>query len=145
MAEFPTLVDPPIEQLLDAVGGSKFTLVAVASVRARAITNYFNGLGRGDGKIEPPQVTIDSNKSLSFAQSDFVRTICTHSRTRGNDVNSISSDLRIPSSIISVHKSGSSPLKSSDSDTTLSASRTTRSTSTTCARFTVPSDTRARH
>jgi len=71
MAEFPTLVDPPIEQLLDAVGGSKFTLVAVASVRARAITNYFNGLGRGDGKIEPPQVTIDSNKSLSFALEEL--------------------------------------------------------------------------
>jgi DNA-directed RNA polymerase omega subunit len=67
MAEYPTLVDPPIEELLSAVGGSKFSLVAVAAVRARAITNYFNGLGRGDGKIEPPQVSIKSNKSLSFA------------------------------------------------------------------------------
>ena len=67
MAEYPTLVDPPIEDLLSAVGGSKFSLVAVAAVRARAITNYFNGLGRGDGKIEPPQVSIKSNKSLSFA------------------------------------------------------------------------------
>ncbi len=67
MAEYPTLVDPPIEDLLAAVGNSKFSLVAVAAVRARAITNYFNGLGRGDGKIEPPQVTIKSNKSLSFA------------------------------------------------------------------------------
>jgi DNA-directed RNA polymerase omega subunit len=72
MAEYPTLVDPPIEELLSAVGNSKFTLVAVASVRARAITNYFNGLGRGDGKIEPPQVSIESNKSLSFAFEEIV-------------------------------------------------------------------------
>ena len=71
MAEYPTLVDPPIENLLGAVGNSKFTLVAVASVRARAITNYFNGLGRGDCKIEPPQVTIKSNKSLSFALEEL--------------------------------------------------------------------------
>jgi DNA-directed RNA polymerase omega subunit len=72
MAEYPTLVDPPIEELLHAVGNSKFTLVSVASVRARAITNYFNGMGRGDGKIEPPQVSIQSNKSLSFAFEELV-------------------------------------------------------------------------
>jgi len=71
MAEYPTLVDPPIEDLLAAVGNSKFSLVAVAAVRALAITNYFNGLGRGDGKIEPPQVTIKSNKSLSFALEEL--------------------------------------------------------------------------
>jgi len=72
MAEYPTLVDPPIEELLHAVGDSKFSLVAVASVRARAITNYFNGLGRGEGKIVPPQVNIDSNKSLSFAFQEII-------------------------------------------------------------------------
>ena len=37
MAERPTLVDPPIEELLDKVGDSKFTLVAVSALRARQI------------------------------------------------------------------------------------------------------------
>ena len=37
MAERPTLVDPPIETLLNKVGDSKFTLVAVSAIRARDV------------------------------------------------------------------------------------------------------------
>ena len=63
----PTLVDPPIEPMLEACEGSKFTLVRVASMRAREINSYWNGLGRGEGSIIPPQVNSNSNKSLTMA------------------------------------------------------------------------------
>jgi len=71
MAERPTLVDPPIEQLLEKVDGSKFTLVAVAAIRAREINEYYNGLGAGHGALIPPQVTSLSNKSLSLALDEL--------------------------------------------------------------------------
>jgi len=61
-----TLMDPPIEQLLDKVD-SKFTLVALASLRARQINAYYNSLGEGLGRIVPPQVTSVSGKPLSIA------------------------------------------------------------------------------
>ena len=71
MAERPTLVDPPIEDLLAKVGGSKFTLVAVSAIRAREINEYYNGLGSGHGALIPPQVTSHSNKSLSLALEEL--------------------------------------------------------------------------
>jgi DNA-directed RNA polymerase subunit omega len=71
MAERPTLVDPPIETLLAKVGDSRFTLVAVASIRAREINEYYNGLGQGHGQLIPPQVTSLSNKSLSIAMEEL--------------------------------------------------------------------------
>ncbi len=71
MAERPTLVDPPIEVLLDKVGESKFTLVAVSAIRAREINEYYNGLGSGHGALIPPQVTSLSNKSLSLAMEEL--------------------------------------------------------------------------
>ena len=71
MAERPTLVDPPIEVLLDMVGRSRFTLVAVSSIRAREINEYYNGLGAGHGAIIPPQVSSLSNKSLSLAMEEL--------------------------------------------------------------------------
>ena len=61
-----TLMDPPIEELLGRVD-SKFTLVAVASLRARQINAYYNSLGEGLGRIVPPQVTSVSGKPLSIA------------------------------------------------------------------------------
>lgn len=70
-AERPTLVDPPIEPLLAAAEGSKFTLVAVASMRAREINEYYNGLGQGHGALIPPQVNSLSNKSLSLALEEL--------------------------------------------------------------------------
>ncbi len=61
-----TLMDPPVEVLLDAVD-SKFTLVALASRRARQINSYYNQLGEGMGMVAPPQVTSVSGKPLTIA------------------------------------------------------------------------------
>ena len=61
-----TLMDPPIEQLLDKVD-SKFTLVVLASLRARQINAYYNSLGEGLGRVIPPQVTSVSGKPISIA------------------------------------------------------------------------------
>src|ERR1700685_2841896 len=61
-----TMIDPPIEDLLDKVD-SKFTLVTLSSKRARQINSYFNQLGEGLGAIVPPQVTSVSRKPLSIA------------------------------------------------------------------------------
>ncbi len=71
MADRPSLVDPPIEELLAKVGDSKFTLVAVSAIRAREINDYYNGLGAGRGTVIPPQVTSLSNKSLSLALEEL--------------------------------------------------------------------------
>ena len=60
------LMEPRMEGLLDRVG-SKFTLVTLASMRAREINDYYNQLGEGLGRIVPPQVTSVSRKPLSIA------------------------------------------------------------------------------
>ena len=44
-----TMMNPPIEELLDTVD-SKFSLVTLAARRARQINSYFNQLG--DGVVE---------------------------------------------------------------------------------------------
>jgi DNA-directed RNA polymerase subunit omega len=61
-----TLMDPPIEDLLDKVD-SKFTLVALSAKRARQINSYYNQLGEGLGVVVPPQVTSVSGKPLTIA------------------------------------------------------------------------------
>src|SRR5438105_15483521 len=61
-----SLMEPRMEQLLDRVE-SKFTLVTLASKRAREINDYYNQLGEGLGRIVPPQVTSVSRKPLSIA------------------------------------------------------------------------------
>ena len=61
-----TMINPPIEQLLDTVD-SKFTLVTLAARRARNINSYFNQLGDGLGHMVPPQVSSTSRKPLSIA------------------------------------------------------------------------------
>jgi DNA-directed RNA polymerase subunit omega len=61
-----TLMDPPVEDLLDKVD-SKFTLVALASRRARQVNSYYNSLGEGIGVVVPPQVASLSGKPLSIA------------------------------------------------------------------------------
>ena len=61
-----TLMDPPIEGLLDQAD-SKFTLVALASRRARQVNSYYNSLGEGLGVVVPPQVATASGKPLSIA------------------------------------------------------------------------------
>lgn len=62
----PTMMDPPIERLLDKVD-SKFTLVTLAARRGRQINAYFNQLGEGLGALIPPQVASVSRKPLSIA------------------------------------------------------------------------------
>ncbi len=62
----PTMMDPPVERLLDKVD-SKFTLVTLAAKRGRQINAYFNQLGEGLGSIVPPQVASVSRKPLSIA------------------------------------------------------------------------------
>jgi DNA-directed RNA polymerase subunit omega len=64
------LMEPRMEELLDRVG-SKFTLVTLASMRAREINDYYNQLGEGLGKIVPPQVTSVSRKPLSIALEEI--------------------------------------------------------------------------
>jgi DNA-directed RNA polymerase subunit omega len=61
-----SLMDPRLEQLMGQVD-SKFTLVTLASMRAREINDYYNQLGEGLGRIVPPQVTSVSRKPLSIA------------------------------------------------------------------------------
>ena len=61
-----TMIDPPIEALLDKVD-SKFTLVTLAARRARNINSYFNQLGDGLGHMIPPQVSSVARKPLSIS------------------------------------------------------------------------------
>ena len=64
------LMEPRMELLLDRVG-SKFTLVTLASMRAREINEY-NRAGAEDlGKIVPPQVILPSSKPLSLALEEI--------------------------------------------------------------------------
>ncbi len=67
----PTMMDPPIEALLDKVD-SRFTLVTVSARRGRQINSYFNQLGEGLGAIIPPQVASVSRKPLSIALEEIV-------------------------------------------------------------------------
>ena len=60
-----TMINPPIEDLLDKVD-SKFTLVTLAARRARNINSYFNQLGDGLGGMIPPQVSSTARKPLSI-------------------------------------------------------------------------------
>jgi DNA-directed RNA polymerase subunit omega len=74
-----TLMDPPIEELLDKVD-SKFTLVALASRRARQVNSYYNSLGEGLGVVVPPQVASASGKPLSIAFEEISEGKATFSR-----------------------------------------------------------------
>src|SRR5213083_2466031 len=66
----PTMMEPPVEELLDQVD-SKFTLVSLAAMRGRQINSYFNQLGEGLGTIVPPQVTSVSRKPLSISLEEI--------------------------------------------------------------------------
>lgn len=65
-----TMIDPPIESLLDKVD-SKFTLVTLAAKRGRQVNSYFSQLGEGLGAIVPPQVTSVARKPLSIALEEI--------------------------------------------------------------------------
>jgi DNA-directed RNA polymerase subunit omega len=60
-----TMMNPPIEELLDRVD-SKFSLVTLAARRARQINSYFSQLGDGLGHMVPPQVSSVARKPLSI-------------------------------------------------------------------------------
>lgn len=64
------MIDPPIERVLDKTQ-SRFTLVVLASRRARQINAYFNQLGEGLGSYVPPQVHSLSRKPLSIALEEI--------------------------------------------------------------------------
>src|SRR5580700_2336068 len=66
----PTMMDPPIERLLEKVD-SKYTLVTLAAKRGREVNSYFNQLGEGLGSIVPPQVTSISRKPLSISLEEI--------------------------------------------------------------------------
>lgn len=67
-----SMINPPIEALLARVD-SKFSLVTVASKRARQINQYFNELGTQSlGGLVPPQVSSVSRKPLSIALEEIV-------------------------------------------------------------------------
>ncbi len=74
-----TLMDPPIEDLLDKVV-SKFTLVALGSARARQVNSYYNSLGEGLGKVVPPQVASVSGKPVSIAFEEIAAGKATYTR-----------------------------------------------------------------
>jgi DNA-directed RNA polymerase subunit omega len=69
MERRPTMMDPPVEDLLARVD-SKFTLVTLAAMRGRQINSYYNQLGEGLGTIVPPQVASVSRKPLSIAMEE---------------------------------------------------------------------------
>src|ERR1700722_10831468 len=74
-----TLMDPPIEELLDKVD-SKFTLVALGSARARQVNSYYNSLSEGLGKVVPPQVASVSGKPVSIAFEEIAAGKATYTR-----------------------------------------------------------------
>ena len=65
-----SLTEPRIERLLERVD-SRFTLVILASMRARQINDYYLELGEGIGRIVPPQVTSVSRKPLTIALEEI--------------------------------------------------------------------------
>ena len=75
----PTMMEPPVEDLLDKVD-SKFTLVSLAAMRGRQINSYFNQLGEGLGTIVPPQVTSVSRKPLSISLEEIAAGKITYHR-----------------------------------------------------------------
>ncbi len=81
----PTLMDPPVEDLLDKVD-SKFTLVALSAKRARQINSYYNQLGEGLGFVVPPQVTSVSGKPLTIAFEEVAAGKATYHRVDPTEV-----------------------------------------------------------
>lgn len=67
-----SMINPRIEELLSKVD-SKFTLVTLASLRARQINAYFGQLGEGIGSNVPPQVTSVARKPLSIAFEEIAQ------------------------------------------------------------------------
>ena len=74
-----TMMNPALEELLGRVD-SKFTLVTLASRRARQVNAYFNQLGEGLGAIVPPQIASTARKPLSIAFEEIAADKITYER-----------------------------------------------------------------
>ncbi len=68
----PTMMDPPVEELLAKVD-SKFTLIVLSSMRGRDINSYYSQISEGLGSIIPPQVAAASRKPLSIALEEIAK------------------------------------------------------------------------
>ena len=66
-----SMINPPVEDLLERADDSKFRLVALSAMRARQINSYYGQLGEGLGRMIPPQVSSTARKPLSIALQEI--------------------------------------------------------------------------
>lgn len=88
MERRPTMMDPPVEELMARVD-SKFTLVSLAAMRGRQINSYYNQLSEGLGTIVPPQVASVSRKPLSIAMEEIAVGKITYHRAAPGDLQAV--------------------------------------------------------
>ncbi len=69
--ETNSMINPPVEELLEKADDSKFRLVALGATRARQINSYYGQLGEGLGRMIPPQVSSTARKPLSIALQEI--------------------------------------------------------------------------
>jgi DNA-directed RNA polymerase subunit omega len=69
------MIHPRIDDLLEKVDGSRYSLVIVAAKRARQINNYHHQLGEGIGFDEAPPPLIESRSKnyLTMAMEEIAR------------------------------------------------------------------------
>jgi DNA-directed RNA polymerase subunit omega len=75
------MIEPNIDDLLEQVD-SKYSLVILASKRAREINSYYSQLGEGRGEFVPPLVETGGlrNKPLSIALEEIAEDKVTYER-----------------------------------------------------------------
>ena len=66
-----SMINPPVEHLLEHADDSKFRLVSLSAKRARQINSYYGQLGEGLGRMIPPQVSSTARKPLSIALQEI--------------------------------------------------------------------------
>ena len=66
----PSLVEPPIELLVEKIG-SRFELAVIAGKRARQINVYYSSLGQSIRGLVPPQVASLSDNSLTISLEEI--------------------------------------------------------------------------
>lgn len=69
--ETNSMINPPVEHLLEQADDSKFRLVSLGAKRARQINSYYGQLGEGLGRMIPPQVSSTARKPLSIALQEI--------------------------------------------------------------------------
>ena len=69
--ETNSMINPPVEHLLEQADNSKFRLVSLSAGRARQINSYYGQLGDGLGRMIPPQVSSTARKPLSMALQEI--------------------------------------------------------------------------